>query len=227
MREALSGALRFDYHVDAVGDAETALTKLSSEKFDLVIVDLGLPNMDGHKFCAKVKSQEKTSDIAVIIFSGNTDIENKLIGFSVGANDYMSKPADLRELKARIQIQLKKVKTARQQEQFLDVGPFHANLVNHSISIWTQGEKKELDTSPLEFRLLHFFLTHLDHVLSREQLLDHVWGNARNVNDRSVDAVVSKLRQKLGAHSVLLKSVHGAGYRFCRPTENSEIRRAS
>ncbi len=75
-----------------------------------------------------------------------------------------------------------------------------------------------MDLSSLEFRVLHFFMTHIDRVVSREQLLDQVWGNSRHVNDRSVDALISKLRHKLGDMSGLIQSVHGTGYRFINPS---------
>lgn len=216
-REALCELLRRDYDVENVGDAESALTKLAQMTFDLIIVDIGLPVMDGYKFCASLRAQDATANMPIIIFSGRGDIEDKLIGFSLGACDYVSKPVDLRELKARIQIQLKKTTAGWPEHQHFEVGPFQLSPVHQSVSVWANDQRLELQPSPLEYRLLYFFLTHIDHVLSREQLLNQVWGNSRFVSDRSVDAIISKLRQKLGPHAELLQSVRGQGYRFCKP----------
>lgn len=220
-RRALHDALARDYEVDSFGDAESALAKLNSIHYDLVIVDLGLPGMDGYRFCASLRSNDDLSDVSIIILSGRTAVEDKLMGFSLGAGDFVQKPVDLRELRARIQIQLNRKSKEEKVGQFVQVGPFHGNLLKQVISYWERGRKIEIRTSPLEFKLLHFFLTHIDHIVSRHQLLDQVWGSDRHVTDRSVDALISKVRQKLGPYAHYLQSVHGAGYRFSSPIEIS------
>lgn len=226
-RKALYMNLARDYDVDAVGDAETALANLSARPYDLIILDLGLPGMDGHKFCASLRSDESLASVAIIVLSGRLCIEDKLMSFSLGAGDFVQKPVDLRELRARIQVQLKQRAKEQGSQQLLEVGPFHGNLLTQIISYWEGGQKIEINTSPLEFKLLHFFLTHLNHVISRQQLLDKVWGRDRNVTERSVDALISKLRQKLGPYAKYLQAVHTVGYRFSTPLLTAEDSKAA
>lgn len=218
LQEAVALSLSKEYEIHAAVDAEAALLMFDKVHYDLLIVDLGLPKMSGYKLCTIIRSQEKNSQVPIIIYSGSIDVEDKLMGFSLGANDYFAKPGDLRELKARIQIQLKKSNNNPVDRQILEIAPFHLNLITQSIYLKRDGSKKLMDLSSLEFRVLHFFMTHIDRVVSREQLLDQVWGNSRHVNDRSVDALISKLRHKLGDMSGLIQSVHGTGYRFINPS---------
>ncbi len=218
MRKVLCDALSAEYEVESVGDAETAIQKINEVVFNLIIVDVGLPQMDGYKFCATLRANSKTEKTPIIIFSGRTDIEDKLIGFSLGASDYIPKPVDLRELRARVAFQIKNASHTQVESRLLTVGPFQANPVTQIITVLEGQQRIDLQLSFLEYRVFYFFLTHIDHVLSRQQLLDQIWGETRFVNDRSVDATISKLRQKMGAHSELLQSVRGAGYRFCKPT---------
>lgn len=216
LQQAVCSALANEYEMHTAMDAERGLTLLHEIIFDLIIIDLGLPTMNGYKLCTIIRAQEKTARVPVIIYSGNLDVEDKLMGFSIGANDYFTKPGDLRELKARIQIQLKEAQKEKSKKQ-IEIGPFQLDLIKQSVYFRENGKTQTLDFSTLEFRVFHYFLTHIDHVISREQLLNQVWGNARHVNDRSVDAVISKLRSKLNSHAVLIQSVHGTGYRCINP----------
>lgn len=218
-REALYLGLRRHYDVEGLGDAESALSHISSQqRYDVIVLDLGLPGMDGYKFCSLVRANEAFSDIAIIILSGRFAVEDKLMGFSLGAVDFVQKPVDIRELKARIDIHLANNAKAQPDRSVFEVGPLQGNLLTQVISYWDGTNKVVLRTSPLEFKLLHYFLTHVDHVLSRHQLLDRVWGNERNVTDRSVDALISKVRIKLGPYGQFLTAVQSVGYRFEAPS---------
>lgn len=222
-RQALSESLKLEYEVDSTRDAEAALVKLAQLKYDLILTDVRMPGMDGFKFCASLKANTNNSNVAVIFLSGHADVEDKLIGFSVGASDFMLKPCDSREIKARIKIQLQERAKAEFKTLNYEVGAFRVDVTRQKIFHAEAGEPHLLDLSSLEFKLLHFLLTHLDHVLTRSQLLDSVWGEGCHVNDRSVDAVISKLRRKLGSHGRLLQAIRGEGYRFARPGEISTI----
>lgn len=217
LRAALNDSLRDFYEVDTAPDGEAAFAILKSTPYDLVILDVGLPKMDGYKFCTMLKAHEATASIPVIFLSGNIAVEDKLVGFSVGGSDYMTKPCDLRELLARIKAQLELQTKAKSAAQNFEVGSFRGNLSEQRISYINGTERVVLDLTPIEFKLLYFLLTHVDHVLSRDHLLDRVWGEARHIGDRTVDVVVSKLRQKLGPFGHCLKSVRGEGYKFLPP----------
>jgi len=216
LRKALHAVLSLDYDIDTFRDAETALINITPGRYNLIIVDLGLPGMDGYKFCANLRAQENLKEIPIIILSGRMGIEDKLMGFQLGAIDFLTKPVDSRELKARIQAHISRAGT-NQMVKPSQVGPFRADLLTQTFSYSHEGSQTDLHVSSLEFRLLHYFLTHSNHVLSRQQLLDNVWGNTRNVTDRSVDSLISKVRQKLGPYGRCLQSVHGAGYKLTIP----------
>lgn len=216
MQEALLESLRDDYFVEAVESADSAIKRLDVQNYDLVILDVGLPIVDGYKLCTMIRHHSKAKNVAIIMLSGRGQVEDKLVGFNVGADDYLAKPGDLRELRARINLQLRKRSQIRTEHQ-LRAGPFQCDAILQRISMEFDGKIQELDLSQLEFRLMHYFLTHMDHVLSRKKLIDEVWGTSRQVSPRSVDTAASKLRQKLGPWGELLQSVHGVGYRFCSP----------
>lgn len=226
-REGMQFALSRDYDVDAVPSAEGALQILSEKSYDLIILDVGLPGIDGYKFCAGLQVQEKFAEIPVIILTGRSDVEDKLIGFSVGAKDFVSKPVDLRELKARISVHVQMRRSKEKSRTQVQLGHFRADSVKQTASYVSDGNTVDLSLSPLEFKLLYFFLTHVDQAISREQLLDDVWGQSRNVGDRSVDALVSKLRQKIGPFSHLIQAAPGIGYKFLRPQENLQTKLSS
>jgi len=219
-REGMQLVLNREYDVDTVPSAEKAMLALSERDYDLIILDVGLPGIDGYKFCAGLSVQEKFANIPVIILTGRSDIEDKLIGFSVGAKDFLSKPVDFRELKARILVHVQKRRAEAKNRTQIQVGPFRADSIRQTASYVFEGKNVDINLSPLEFKLLYFFLTHIDQAMSREQLLDNVWGHSRNVADRSVDALTSKLRQKIGPFSQLIQAAPGIGYKFLRLQEN-------
>ena len=210
-QEMLTTFFATDFNVKTVADAEGALELLADCSFDLVLVDLGLPKMDGNKFCLNVR--QKHRHLPIIIFSGRTDVDDRLLAFSVGANDFVPKPADLRELRARILAQTNKSSLSKN----LETGPILVDTDRQAIFIRENSSQSEIPLSPLEYKICLFFLKHIDHVISREQLLQQVWGESRFVSDRCVDTVICKIRTKLGAHSSLLQSVRGVGYRFSAP----------
>lgn len=217
LREATSSYLRSDFTVMVAADGETALRLIEQNKFELILLDLGLPGMDGHRLLASIRASEVK--IPMLILSGRTGVEEKLMGFSLGADDFVAKPADPRELRARIHLQIKRMNATKHSEQEFRIGPFEGSLARQSLAYWENEKRIEVNPSPQEFRLLHYFLTHIEHVISRDEILGRVWGNDRQVNDRSVDALVSKVRRKLGPYGELLESVHGEGYRFRDPEQ--------
>jgi DNA-binding response OmpR family regulator len=212
MRQTLCDYFAEQFQMIECPDAESALSRLSAEKFDLVLLDLGLPKMDGHKLCMNIRQSNQT--IPIIVFSGKIEIEDRLLAFSVGASDFVSKPADLRELKARIYIQLNKNSAIHHT---VEKGPFVVDTVRQKIFLREGNARTEIPLSPLEFKICWYFFNHVEHVISREQLLVQVWGETRFVSDRCVDTIICKIRGKLGPYSNLLKSVRGVGYRFIKP----------
>lgn len=217
-RIMLTEVLSAQYEVDAVSSAEAALSLIQKDSYHLALVDIGLPKMDGYKFCTAVRAIESAKNMTVVFLSGNTAVEDKLVGFSVGAVDYIQKPVDRRELIARIKAHLEAKDHGPSSNDQLEVGGLRAVLPSQRASYMAvDGSRVEMQLTPIEFRLLCYFLTHIDHVVTRSHLLDRVWTDARQVSDRNVDVTVSKLRTKMGPFGNCLKTVWGEGYRFSSP----------
>lgn len=198
----------------AVSTAEEALSHLSQTSFDMVLVDVGLPGMDGLRFGTAVR--EISPSVPIIFLSGQTNVEDRLAGFSIGAADYIVKPVDRRELMARIKARLPMTATVTNPvaPETVGAGPITIHLPSQRATYSWQGRRFEMELTATEFRLLSYFLAHVDRVLSRQELMDKVWTESRPVEVRNVDVTISKVREKLGPYGNLLKTIRSQGYRL-------------
>lgn len=210
----VQAALRKKYAVRAVSSAEDARLEMAHHPFDLLILDIELPGMDGFQFCAEIKNSEKWESLPIIFLSGRNKIEDKVLGFSIGAEDYLEKPFDLRELHARVDAKLRRRNQEKNHQENYVLGNFRINTNLQKIFLVSPSEEIDLSLSALEFRLLIFFLNHEGHVLSRSQILDKVWGEDAHIGERTVDTHVYTLRKKLLSKSASIQSVPGEGYKF-------------
>lgn len=211
-RNLLYEILFKDYTAVATPTAEEALSHLRETSFDLILIDVGLPGMDGFKFGQAVRKMAPS--LPIVFLSGQSTVEDRVNGFSVGAVDYISKPVDRRELLARIKARLSSTTGEQDVPESLGTGPITIHLPTQRASYSWQGRRYELDLTATEFRLLAYFLAHPNQVLTRTQLMQKVWTKNRLVNRRNVDVTVSKLRIKLGPYEQLLRTVRGQGYRL-------------
>ena len=192
---------------------------LSHETFDLIILDIMLPGEDGLSIARRLRSH---SSIPIIILSAKGEDIEKIIGLEVGADDYLAKPFNPRELLARIRAVLRRPKTETQDTAAIDeskihsFGPFKLNLNNHSL---VKGSQLVELTSG-EFDLLEIFVKNANQVLSRDQLIDHLKGYERSPFDRSIDVRVTRLRKKLG-HNAYIQTIRGTGYLFIPAPEQA------
>jgi len=191
-------------------DAETALNKLGSILPDIMLVDWMLPGMDGPEFVRRVRKDELTQSIPVIMLTARGDEADKIRGLENGADDYVTKPFSPKELMARMKALLRR--SGNSADDVLQVNELSLDTQAHRLTI--KGES--VNIGPTEYKLLEFFLLHQDRVYSREQLLDLVWGRNVYVEERTVDVHVLRLRKLLApyAYEKLLQTVRGAGYRF-------------
>lgn len=222
-RQAMVSALSSTYAVYTAADGAEALQVSEAHSFDLILVDLGLPDIDGNKLWTRLRELPLQKKALMIVVSGRADIEDKLMSFSMGAADYLVKPVDPRELRARISAVLKRNGEANSPLGLFRKGPFTLHFATFTAHIEAEGKVLELDLTPQEFKALHYFLNGVSHVVSRQQVLDHVWGRSRFVQERSVDALMSKLRRKITGFGVSLEAVHGMGYRLSLVAENEEL----
>ena len=202
---------RAGFRVLTAGDGEAALEQCRKELPDLVVLDVMLPARDGFEVCRTLKQDAATRRIAVLMLTAKTDETDKVVGLELGADDYLTKPFSPRELVARVRAILRRGADTPVEER-VELGPLSADWARHTVSV----KGKAVNLTAKEFALLQALITAKGRVLSREVLLDRVWGydRAMELETRTVDLHVSQLRKKLGPASPRLLTVKNAGYRF-------------
>jgi two-component system phosphate regulon response regulator PhoB len=178
---------------------------------DLILLDWMLPGMSGIEFARRLKSDEYSKNIPIIMLTARSEEIDKIRGLDVGADDYVTKPFSPRELNARIKAVLRR-RAPQMTDDPIESGTLRLDPVTHRVT----GNGIQLDLGPTEFRLLHYLMSNPERVHSRSQVLDRVWGDRVFVEDRTVDVHIRRLRQALTAsgHEELIQTVRGVGYRF-------------
>jgi len=178
---------------------------------DLIILDWMLPGMSGIEFARKLKSDDMTKTIPIIMLTARGEEIDKVRGLEIGADDYVTKPFSPRELNARIKAVLRR-RAPQMTDDPIEVNGLRLDPVTHRVT----GNGDVLDLGPTEFRLLHYFMSNPERVHSRTQVLDRVWGDRVFVEDRTVDVHIRRLRLALAnsGHEDLVQTVRGVGYRF-------------
>lgn len=199
------------HRVMRADDAETASRLIREVLPDLVLLDWMLPGMSGIQFARRLRGDERTRALPIIMLTARSDEHDKVSGLEAGADDYLTKPFSPRELLARIKAVLRR-RAPEMTEDSVVVEGLRLDPATHRVS----AGGKTLEMGPTEFRLLHFFMTHPERVHSRTQLLDQVWGDHVFVEERTVDVHIRRLRASLeiSAHDYLIQTVRGSGYRF-------------
>ncbi len=189
---------------------EDALKILDKEPVDLIMLDIMLPGVDGLEVCRRVKQDKKLSNIPIIMLTAKGEEVDKIVGFELGADDYIVKPFSPRELNLRVKAVLKRMKPAGVEKDLLKAGKLTVDLSRHKVSI----DKKEVELTNMEFKLLVILIQRRGRVQSRDRLLEDVWGMASVVTTRTVDTHIKRLREKLGKTGDSIETVRGVGYRF-------------
>lgn len=196
-----------DFQVFEADDGQEAVKIARMVNPDIVVLDIMLPKKSGLEVLADIRRE---SDVYVILLTAKTEEVDKLVGLNMGADDYLTKPFSPRELVARINASLRRLAVAGHQDR-PDVYRFaHARLDVGSHQVWVDNE--EIDLTAIEFDLLRTMMAHPGQVLTREQLLDHVWGADYYGETRVIDVHVGHVRQKLSGR--FISTVRGVGYRF-------------
>ncbi len=192
-------------------DAEDAQKQLDIRSHDLILLDWMLPGISGAEWARRLKKEPVYKDIPIILLTARGEEEDKVRGLEIGADDYMTKPFSPKELIARIRAVLRRSGKMQGQVQ-ITLGDLILDIEQHRLTI---GDK-QLDVSPTEFRLMHFFMTHPDKVYTRTQLLDQVWGRSVYIEERTIDVHIRRLRKILEEYGRedLVQTVRGFGYRF-------------
>ncbi len=203
---------RAGFDTVAVRSGEAGVAEARHRKPDLVLLDLMLPDIMGTEVCRRLKSDPATRGIPVIMVTARGEEIDRVVGFELGADDYVVKPISMRELVLRVNAVLRRTSMAPGDldAASVSVGPLRVDGPSHRAFV----EEDEVNLTALEFRLLMVLLARRGRVLSREALLDQVWGLQAEVETRTVDTMMKRLRDKLGAAGRYLETVRGVGYRF-------------
>jgi len=201
---------RFGFAVTSATRPSVGLRALRSDPPDLVVLDVMLPEMDGLAVCRKVR---ETSRVPIVMLTARGDVADRVVGLELGADDYLPKPFEPRELVARINAVLRRRLGDGAGEEVVRVGPVAVNRTTHAATL----DGRPLDLTPAELELLAFLMRHRGRVLSRERIIEGTHGINWEAYDRSIDVLVSRLRQKLGddpRRPAYIRTVRGVGYGY-------------
>ena len=192
------------------------LNLLKIEHPDLIILDLMLPDLDGMEVCLRIKKDKTTSAIPIVMLTARTDLEDKIKGLEYGADDYVTKPFESRELIARIKAILRRSEWENGKNVLSITEDFIIDF-NH-YEVWIKG--KRIDLTLTEFKILQLLTKRPGWVYNRSQILDYLWGNDKIVIERTIDVHIRNLREKLGDYAYLIRNIRGVGYQFFCEEEN-------
>ncbi|AKX59739.1 phosphate regulon transcriptional regulator PhoB [Thiopseudomonas alkaliphila] len=211
IREMIAVALEMaGYECLEAENAQDAHSIIVDAQPDLLLLDWMLPGTSGIELARRLKRDDLTAELPIIMLTAKGEEDNKILGLEVGADDYITKPFSPRELVARLKAVLRRAGIG-ENEVPIDVNGLEIDPISQRVSC--HGEPLAL--GPTEYRLLHFFMTHPERAYTRGQLLDQVWGGNVYVEERTVDVHIRRLRKAIGEeHAELIQTVRGTGYRF-------------
>ena len=190
-------------------DGASGLERAKKERPSLIILDLMLPEMDGKDVCRALKSNPLTQSIPILMLTAKAEEMDRVVGFELGADDYVTKPFSPRELVLRVKAILRR-KDAFQVEKTIQINDLLIDIDRHLVS----SKKRPLPLTSTEFKLLLELVTNRGRVQTRERLLDKVWGYTYEGYARTVDTHICRLREKLGPLENAIETIRGVGYRF-------------
>jgi DNA-binding response OmpR family regulator len=213
------------YQLIAVATAEDACKAIGLHSMDLVLLDVSLPDDDGFQLFTRLKRAPELREVPIIFLTGKKGINDRVAGFSLGADDYIVKPFEPLEFRARIEAKMNARLLRTQGGERICKGRLELNpAMLKAFTTLDTGSLRDLGLTPHEFHLLIHFMTHEGHVLSRDQLMTVVWGDGVHVLERTIDRHVSSLRRKLDPKHEMIEAVHGVGYKFVILTMPSSLR---
>ena len=199
-----------NYKVTTASDGGSALAEISKNIPDLILLDLMLPDMSGLEICKKIRGEHFSDKVSIIMLTAKGEEVDRVVGFELGADDYVVKPFSVRELMLRVSSILKRSKEKASNDEKIVIGDIEINLASHRVFI--SGIEVELTAK--EFELLKYLTERNGRIQTRELLLEHVWGYNNSVTTRTVDTHIKRLRSKIGEVGTRIETVRGVGYRF-------------
>lgn len=218
-------SLSSHYQLDFVSSAEDALELLEAHRYEAFIIDVVLPQSSGFEVLAQIRKISHYEFTPALILSAREQLHSKLTGFSLGADDYVVKPVNGQELKARID---SKLRTAQKilrlsVSEVLEAGDLHLDMRGHKVFFKEGGKIRDIYLSPIEFKILSFLFREMKKNVTRKQIIHEVWGDNERIQERSVDGHIAAIRKKLKGRGHWIRSVHRVGYRL----EVKKVKKAS
>lgn len=211
---------RAGYQVSLAADGRAALQKISRARPDLVLLDLMMPELSGTEVASRIRSNPETATIPIIMLTAKAEEMDQLVGLSVGADDYITKPFSMKVVLARVEAVLRRAKGAAAPEALIQkLGPIEINQDTHIVRV--SGEVVKLTLT--EFRLLASLVAAGGRVLSRHLLMSKAMGPGVTVTERTIDVHITAVRRKLGEHGSIIRTVRGVGYRATQEPETTEV----
>ncbi|RYZ79268.1 MAG: response regulator transcription factor [Proteobacteria bacterium] len=208
----LQSVLR-EYKVICCSSLEEARRGLSQGPFAALILDIELPDGDGLRFLAECPEALK-KNTAIFIISSKTALANKAMAFTYGADDFISKPFDPLELKMRVDAKIRKLSEQQSTQDNFKIEDLVINVAEQKLYLENGGEDGQISFTSLEFRIFTFLSKNRDKIISRDEIINHIWGGRVHVTDRTVDAHIAHIRKKIAASRVKIETVFGSGYKL-------------
>jgi len=202
-----------DYQFVICSDLGDARRALKMDAFAALALDIELPDGDGLRFLAEIPENLK-KQTAIFIISGKTALANKAMAFSYGADDFISKPFDPIELKMRVDAKIRKLSEQLNQFDNFTIEDLTANIAEQRLYHENQGEVKQINFTSLEFRIFLFLSQNRNKVVSRDEIVNHIWGGKIYITDRTVDAHIAHIRKKIQASRVKIETIFATGYKL-------------
>jgi DNA-binding response OmpR family regulator len=205
-----------DYDCTVTRNGEDAVDILQKQRFDIMILDLMLPGIDGFEVCRRVRGSSATKSMPVIMLTAKAEEVDKIVGLELGADDYIVKPFSPRELVLRIKAILKRIGKEEVKNELLSIDDITVDIPKHTVTV----KGRDIDLTKMEFDLLVTLMERHGRVQSRDALLSDVWGMDSMVDTRTVDTHIKRLREKLGKAGNMIETVRGIGYKLKETDDN-------
>lgn len=213
-QKLIQATLGFKYTLDVVGSLAAARTRVMSSSYSLILLDVILPDGSGFDFCREVQFKSSNEETPIILLTAKTASSDKVLGFSIGVDDYITKPFDPVELLARVDSRIQKSIKKKELAENFKRGPFRFDVIGMAVFLEHENREQKIDMTPIEFKIFFKLAQNSNRVISRQQMLDSIWGHGVYIEDRCIDKHISTLRKKLTPHGRCIKTVSGIGYEF-------------
>lgn len=204
---------REGYNCRVANDGERAVAEATRRPPDAIILDRMLPRLSGDEVAARLRRDNRTATVPIIMLTAKAEDEDELVGFALGADDYIRKPFSVKLVLARVKAMLRREERSAGPAEVLSAGPILLDKARHELSV----DRRRIDVTAMEFKILSTLMAARGRVLSRERLIDETLGQGVAVTNRTTDVHIAALRKKLGAAAACIQTVRGVGYAFRAP----------